>query len=117
MAHRETQEKCLRPEDGWSDAPRTRKVAAAPTLPPIQAYLRIDKGCQPSVHGDGRHPGERDPVVESSVCRAHALALARTAFLTTSPAASPSSRSRLDRRRLAMLHRSDCGEFLLGSRA
>jgi hypothetical protein len=49
----------------------TREVAAAPTpLPPMEAHLTI-KGSEPIVHLDGRHPGERDLVVEFSVCRAH----------------------------------------------
>lgn len=50
----------------------TRDVAAAPTpLLPMEAYLTIKKGREPSVHVDRRHPGERDLVVEFSACRAH----------------------------------------------
>lgn len=69
-------------ENGGQERPRvpvhvdlrvvTRQVAAAPTpQPPMEAHLRINKGPEPRVRVDGRHPGERDLVIEFSVCRAH----------------------------------------------
>jgi predicted nucleotidyltransferase len=54
----------------------TREVTAAPTpLPPMEAYLRIRGDREPTVRAEGRHPGERDLVVELSVCRTHGRAL------------------------------------------
>jgi hypothetical protein len=48
----------------------TRQVAAAPTpAPPMEAYLELTPGS--GVQVERRHPGERDLVVEFSVCRAH----------------------------------------------
>jgi Domain of unknown function (DUF4111)/Nucleotidyltransferase domain len=53
----------------------TRTAAGAPSaLPPMEAYLRI-KGPEPGVHLEGRDRGERDLVVEFSVCRAHGRSL------------------------------------------
>lgn len=50
----------------------TRAVAAAPTpLPPMEAYLTIRQGREPRIRVEGPCPGERDLVVEFSVCRAH----------------------------------------------
>jgi hypothetical protein len=50
-----------------------RRVAAAPTpLPPMEAYVHIGPS---GVHGERRHPGERDLVVEFSMCRAHGRSL------------------------------------------
>jgi hypothetical protein len=52
----------------------TRKVAAAPTpAPPMEAYLELTPGSGLQV--ERRHPGERDLVVEFSVCRAHGRSL------------------------------------------
>jgi hypothetical protein len=49
----------------------TRQVAAAPTpAPPMEAYLRLTPGSGVRVE-ERRHPGERDLVVELSVCRTH----------------------------------------------
>jgi hypothetical protein len=49
-----------------------RDVAAAPTqLPPLEAYLRFNDRGRPRVRVEGPHPGERDLVVEFSLCRAH----------------------------------------------
>lgn len=54
----------------------TGEVAAAPTpLPPMEAYLRIRGDREPRVRVEGRHPGERDLIVELSVCRTHGRAL------------------------------------------
>lgn len=51
----------------------TRAAAAMPTpAPPMEAYLRLEK------HGldlETRSPGERDLVIEFSVCRAHGVSL------------------------------------------
>jgi hypothetical protein len=45
-----------------------RRVAAAPTpLPPMEAYVDVGPS---GVHAERRHPGERDLVVEFSMCRA-----------------------------------------------
>ena len=53
----------------------TRQVAAAPTpAPPMEAYLRLTPACGVRVE-ERRHPGERDLVVELSVCRAHGRSL------------------------------------------
>jgi len=50
----------------------TRAVAAAPTpLPLMEAYLTIKQGREPRIRMEGPCPGERDLVVEFSVCRAH----------------------------------------------
>jgi hypothetical protein len=52
----------------------TRKLAAAPTpAPPMEAYLELTPGS--GVQVERRHPGERDLVVEFSVCRAHGRSL------------------------------------------
>ncbi len=54
----------------------TGEVAAAPTpLPPMEAYLRIRRDREPRVRAEGRHPGERDLIVELSVCRTRGRAL------------------------------------------
>jgi hypothetical protein len=53
----------------------TRQVAAAPTpAPPMEAYLRLTPGSGVRVE-ERQHPGERDLVVEFSVCRAHGRSL------------------------------------------
>jgi predicted nucleotidyltransferase len=50
----------------------TRAVAAAPSpAPPMEVEIRIDPRRQPSLQAHGRHPGERDLVVEFSICRVH----------------------------------------------
>jgi aminoglycoside adenylyltransferase-like protein/nucleotidyltransferase-like protein len=52
----------------------TRQVAASPTpAPPMEAYLEITPGSGLQV--ERRHPGERDLVVEFSMCRAHGRSL------------------------------------------
>ena len=52
----------------------TRRVAASPTpAPPMEAYLELVPGS--GVQVERRHPGERDLVVELSVCRAHGRSL------------------------------------------
>jgi hypothetical protein len=52
----------------------TRQVAAAPTpAPPMEAYLELTPGS--GLRVERRHPGERDLVVEFSVCRAHGRSL------------------------------------------
>lgn len=49
-----------------------RQVAAAPApAPPMEAYIRIVPDLESGLHVEYRHPGERDLVVEFSVCRAH----------------------------------------------
>jgi predicted nucleotidyltransferase len=53
----------------------TREAAGAPTpRPPMEAHLTIRRP-QPRLGIDGHHPGERDLVVELSVCRAHGRSL------------------------------------------
>jgi predicted nucleotidyltransferase len=53
----------------------TRQVAASPTpAPPLEAYLRLTPGSGVRLE-ERRHPGERDLVVELSVCRAHGRSL------------------------------------------
>ena len=53
----------------------TRRVAAAPTpAPPMEAYLELTPGSGVRME-ERRHPGERDLVVELSVCRAHGRSL------------------------------------------
>jgi hypothetical protein len=53
----------------------TRQVAASPTpAPPMEAYLRLTPGSGVRLE-ERRHPGERDLVVELSVCRAHGRSL------------------------------------------
>jgi aminoglycoside adenylyltransferase-like protein/nucleotidyltransferase-like protein len=48
----------------------TRQVAAVPTRrPPMEAYIRFYPRSEAAV--ETRHPGERDLVVEFSICRAH----------------------------------------------
>jgi Domain of unknown function (DUF4111) len=52
----------------------TRQVAAAPSpAPPMEAYVEITPGS--GLHMERRHPGERDLVVEFSMCRAHGRSL------------------------------------------
>jgi predicted nucleotidyltransferase len=52
----------------------TRRVAASPTLaPPMELYIEITPGSGLLV--ERRHPGERDLVVELSMCRAHGQSL------------------------------------------
>jgi predicted nucleotidyltransferase len=58
----------------------TRQVAAAPTpAPPMEAYLELAPGPGPGVQVERCHPGERDLVVEFSICRAHGRSLAGAA--------------------------------------
>lgn len=53
----------------------TRKAAAAATrAPPMEAYIEIVPGRE-SMHVDTRQVGERDLVIEFSMCRAHGRAL------------------------------------------
>jgi predicted nucleotidyltransferase len=53
----------------------TRQVAVSPTpAPPLEAYLRLTPGSGVRLE-ERRHPGERDLVVELSVCRAHGRSL------------------------------------------
>jgi hypothetical protein len=52
----------------------TRQVAASPTPAPLEAYLRLTP-CSGVRVEERRHPGERDLVVELSVCRAHGRSL------------------------------------------
>jgi predicted nucleotidyltransferase len=67
---------------GWAGAPGpldlrvvTRAVAASPTeAPPMELYARLYPRAGPVV--ERRHPGERDLLVELSVCRAHGRSLA-----------------------------------------
>jgi hypothetical protein len=60
---------------GWVDLRVvTRQVAARPTpAPPMEAYLELVPGSGMQV--ERRHPGERDLVVEFSICRAHGRGL------------------------------------------
>jgi Domain of unknown function (DUF4111)/Nucleotidyltransferase domain len=52
----------------------TRRVVAAPTpAPPMELYVEIAPGSDLLV--ERRHPGERDLVVEFSMCRAHGRSL------------------------------------------
>ena len=52
----------------------TRQVAGAPTpVPPMEAYIEITPGLD--LYVERRHPGERDLVVEFSMCRAHGRSL------------------------------------------
>lgn len=52
----------------------SRQVAAAPTpTPPMEAYIRIVP--DHDLQLECRHPGERDLVVEFSMCRAHGRSL------------------------------------------
>jgi Domain of unknown function (DUF4111) len=54
----------------------TRQVAASPSpAPPMEAYVEITPGPGPGLHVERRHPGERDLVVEFSMCRAHGRSL------------------------------------------
>ena len=54
----------------------TRQVAASPTpAPPMEAYVEITPGSGSGVQVERRHPGERDLVVEFSICRAHGRSL------------------------------------------
>jgi hypothetical protein len=58
----------------------TRQVAAAPTpAPPMEAYLELAPGSEPGVQVERCHPGERDLVVEFSICRVHGRSLAGAA--------------------------------------
>ena len=53
----------------------TREAAAAATrAPPMEAYIEIVPGRE-SMHVDTRQVGERDLVIEFSICRAHGRAL------------------------------------------
>ena len=53
----------------------TRDTAAAATrTPPLEAYIEIVPG-RDSMHVETRHPGERDLVIEFSICREHGRAL------------------------------------------
>jgi Domain of unknown function (DUF4111)/Nucleotidyltransferase domain len=53
----------------------TRQAAASPTpAPPLEAYLRLTPTSGVRLE-ERRHPGERDLVVELSVCRAHGRSL------------------------------------------
>jgi predicted nucleotidyltransferase len=54
----------------------TRQVAGAPTpAPPMEAYIEITPASGSELHVERRHPGERDLVVEFSMCRAHGRSL------------------------------------------
>jgi hypothetical protein len=56
----------------------TRPVAASPApAPPLEAYLELTPGPQPGpgLQVERHHPGERDLVVELSMCRAHGRSL------------------------------------------
>jgi Domain of unknown function (DUF4111)/Nucleotidyltransferase domain len=54
----------------------TRQVAASPTpAPPMEAYLELTPSSGSGLQVERRHPGERDLVVESSMCRAHGRSL------------------------------------------
>ena len=54
-----------------------RAVAAAPTpAPPMELHVALDPTVDSGVHVERRSPGERDLVVELSVCRAHGRSLA-----------------------------------------
>jgi Domain of unknown function (DUF4111) len=54
----------------------TRQVAAAPTpAPPLEAYIELTPGPGSGAQVERRHPGERDLVVEFSMCRAHGRSL------------------------------------------
>jgi Domain of unknown function (DUF4111)/Nucleotidyltransferase domain len=54
----------------------TRQVAGAPTpAPPMEAYIEITPASGSELYVERRHPGERDLVVEFSMCRAHGRSL------------------------------------------
>jgi predicted nucleotidyltransferase len=54
----------------------TRQVAGTPTpVPPMEAYIEIAPGSGSELYVERRHPGERDLVVEFSMCRAHGRSL------------------------------------------
>lgn len=54
----------------------TRQVAGAPTpAPPMEAHIEITPGSGSDLHVERRHPGERDLVVELSICHAHGRSL------------------------------------------
>ena len=54
----------------------SRQVAAAPTpAPPMEAYIEIAPGRKAGFQVEGPHPGERDLLVELSICRAHGTSL------------------------------------------
>ena len=54
----------------------TRRVAASPIpAPPMDAYIEITPGSGSELYVERRHPGERDLVVEFSMCRAHGRSL------------------------------------------
>jgi Domain of unknown function (DUF4111) len=58
----------------------TRRVAASPTpTPPMEAYIEIPRDRASGLHVERRHPGERDLVVEFSMCRAHGQVLSGAA--------------------------------------
>ena len=56
----------------------TRSVASDPTpAPPMEIYIAAHPGADGcGMHVESNHPGERDLVVEFSVCRAHGRSLA-----------------------------------------
>jgi Domain of unknown function (DUF4111)/Nucleotidyltransferase domain len=54
----------------------TSQVAASPTpAPPMEAYIEITPESGSGLYLERRHPGERDLVVELSMCRAHGRSL------------------------------------------
>jgi hypothetical protein len=54
----------------------TAEVAAAPTpAPPMEAYLELTPGAGSGLEVERHHPGERDLVVELSICRTHGRSL------------------------------------------
>lgn len=54
----------------------TRQLAGAPSLaPPMEAYIEITPAAGSELYVERRHPGERDLVVEFSMCRAHGRSL------------------------------------------
>ena len=54
----------------------SREVAGAPRpAPPMEAYIEIAPGRKTGFQVDSRHPGERDLLVELSICRAHGTSL------------------------------------------
>jgi hypothetical protein len=54
----------------------TRQVAASPSpAPPMEAYVEIAPGSGSGLEVERRHPGERDLVVEFSMCRSYGRSL------------------------------------------
>lgn len=54
----------------------TRQVAASPSpTPPMEVYIEITPASASGLQVERRHPGERDLVVEFSMCRAHGRSL------------------------------------------